>query len=38
MHQYRNPIKNPVVFVLSSVAVSVVVAITNYYVIWGLFT
>jgi len=37
MHTRRNPFKNPVVFIPSTLALSIAVAIGNYYVIGGLF-
>lgn len=37
MHTRRNPFKNPVVFIPSTLALSIAVAIGNYYVIVGLF-
>lgn len=37
MHSRRNPFKNPAVFIPSALALSIAVAIGNYYVIGGLF-
>ena len=37
MHSRRNPLKNPAIFIPSTLALSIAVAIGNYYVIGGLF-